>query len=42
MNVDRAILRIELPDASPTCMDWMSGSKLVVGYTDGELAPAHY
>ena len=42
VNADTALLRIELPDASPMCMEWMTGSKLAVGYHDGELLPGLY
>lgn len=38
VNLDKALLRVDLPDASPTCMEWMTGSKLAVGYHDGESA----
>jgi hypothetical protein len=32
-----AVLRLEMPDAAATCMDWVTGKKLAVGYSNGAL-----
>lgn len=35
VNCLEPLLRVEVFDAAATCMDWFTGSKLAVGYSNG-------
>lgn len=35
------LLKIGVPDASVTCIDWLSGSRMVTGLSNGELNGFH-
>lgn len=35
VNMDTPLLKLNLPDASATCLDWMTGTRLVVGLSNG-------
>nr|XP_019010200.1 uncharacterized protein I206_04668 [Kwoniella pini CBS 10737]OCF48981.1 hypothetical protein I206_04668 [Kwoniella pini CBS 10737] len=37
LNMDKALLRLETPDAMAMCIDWMTGSKIAVGLSTGHL-----
>lgn len=41
VRLQQPLLRLEVADAMCTCMDFMTGSKLAVGLSNGELSKAN-
>ena len=39
--MDTPLLKLNLPDTSATCLDWMTGTRLVVGLSNGLSRQAH-
>jgi len=35
VDTDTPLLKLDLPDANATCLDWMTGTRIVVGLSNG-------
>ncbi|WWC94831.1 hypothetical protein V866_001681 [Kwoniella sp. B9012] len=38
IKMDEPLLRLEIPDAMAMCLDWMTGTRIAVGLSNGHLA----
>ena len=36
--METPLLRLDFPDASATCLDWITGSRLALGLSNGQLS----